>query len=606
MATKKRKISDDHRFFNNSWVDLYFFVEHKGKPLCLICQKTVAVMKEYKIKQHYDSEHKSTFENIIGDLRKIKVNHFKSLLNSQQNIFKKQISQNKSIVWVSYVVSQIISKNNRPFADAEFIKKCMLAVVDEICPDKRKDFEDISLFARTCVRRTEELRNNLMQQLKEKISSFNFFSLTMDESTDVCNTAQLLIFMRGIDDNFNVYEELADLCSLKGTTTGEDLFESIDKSLNNLGLEWKKLVSVTTDCGKNMSGSNKGVIGRITKKMLQNDYEIPMNFHCIIQALCCKVLACQEVMSVIISSINFIRKNGLGHRQFQHFLGEIESEYGDVIYFTEVRWLSRDAALKRFFDLRLEIEMFMNEKNKIVSELSDESWILEFAFLTDITTFLNELNIKLQGKEKLLSDMYTDIKLFQVKLKLLYNNFDQQILYHFSCCKSAIESFVKPLQNEFSTRFDDFYKYDKKIKLFQNPFQVDINNVNNNLQMEVIELQNDEVLKNSFREATSLPQFYSCLPISTFLGIRQFAQKLIAAFAITYICEQTFSIVKYRKSKHSSRLSDEHLRAVLRVSTTSLQADIENLTNKLQAQKLIYNFTIYYSIKFFLKSNFFQ
>jgi len=98
-----------------------------------------------------------------------------------------------------------------------------------------------------------------------------------------------------------------------------------------------------------------------------------MNFYCIIhqEALCCKVLACQEVMSVVISSINFIRKNGLGHRQFQHFLDEIESEYGDVIYFTEVRWLSRGAALKRFFELRLEIEKFMNEKNKIVSELSD-------------------------------------------------------------------------------------------------------------------------------------------------------------------------------------------------------------------------------------------
>lgn len=55
--------------------------------------------------------------------------------------------------------------------------------------------------------------------------------------------------------------------------------------------------------------------------------------------------------------------------------------------------------------------------------------------------------------------------------------------------------------------------------------------------------------------------------------------------ASTYICEQTFSIVKYRKSKHSSRLSDKHLGAVIRVSTTSLQADIESLTNKLQAQK---------------------
>jgi hypothetical protein len=119
----------------------------------------------------------------------------------------------------------------------------------------------------------------------------------MDESTNVCDTAQILIFIRGIDDNFNVYEELTDTYSLKGTAIGEDLFESIEKSLNNLRLEWKKLVSVTTDGGKNMSGSNKGVVGRIKKKLLENDYEISMNFHCIIhqEALCCKVLACQDV-----------------------------------------------------------------------------------------------------------------------------------------------------------------------------------------------------------------------------------------------------------------------------------------------------------------------
>lgn len=142
----------------------------------------------------------------------------------------------------------------------------MLAIVDDICPDKKKDFEEVSLSSRTYVRRTEELGHNLTQQLKEKINSFNFFSLAMGESTDIRDTAQLLIFIRGIDDNFNVYEELADVCSLKGTTTREDLFVCIDKSLNNLGLEWKQLVSVTTDGGKNMSGSNKVVLGRIKKK----------------------------------------------------------------------------------------------------------------------------------------------------------------------------------------------------------------------------------------------------------------------------------------------------------------------------------------------------
>ena len=36
---------------------------------------------------------------------------------------------------------------------------------------------------------------------------FNF-SLALDESADISDVAQLSIFMRGIDDNFNVFEEL--------------------------------------------------------------------------------------------------------------------------------------------------------------------------------------------------------------------------------------------------------------------------------------------------------------------------------------------------------------------------------------------------------------
>jgi len=42
-------------------------------------------------------------------------------------------------------------------------------------------------------------------------------------------------------------EKLANLCSLKETTTREDLFLSIDKSLSNLELELKKLLTITSN-----------------------------------------------------------------------------------------------------------------------------------------------------------------------------------------------------------------------------------------------------------------------------------------------------------------------------------------------------------------------
>lgn len=118
----------------------------------------------------------------------------------------------------------------------------MLAVINEICPKKKNQFEDISLSARTCVIRTEELGANFNFKTEEKVSTFYCFSIATDVSIDVCDTAQLLIFIRGIDLHFNVSEELAELCSFKGTTKEEDLFIEIDKTFY---LSWEKLISLT-------------------------------------------------------------------------------------------------------------------------------------------------------------------------------------------------------------------------------------------------------------------------------------------------------------------------------------------------------------------------
>jgi hypothetical protein len=74
----------------------------------------------------------------------------------------------------------------------------------------------------------------------------------MDESNDITDTAQLLIFIRGIDDTFMFHEELSGLCSLKGTITGEDLFLKVQETVASLELSLEKLKSVTTDGGKDM------------------------------------------------------------------------------------------------------------------------------------------------------------------------------------------------------------------------------------------------------------------------------------------------------------------------------------------------------------------
>lgn len=111
------------------------------------------------------------------------------------------------------------------------------------------------------------------------------------------------------------------------------------------------------------------------------------------QALCGKNASLSEIMNIVVHNVNYIRKSALSHRQFKNFLAEIESEYPDIPYHCEVRWLSRGYVLKRFVYLRSEIDIFMTEKNRVVTELADLSWLWILAFLVDITQLLNEFCI---------------------------------------------------------------------------------------------------------------------------------------------------------------------------------------------------------------------
>jgi hypothetical protein len=58
----------------------------------------------------------------------------------------------------------------------------------------------------------------------------------------------------------------------------------------------------------------------------------------------------------------------------------------------------------------------MEKKDRNIEELNDEGWITDLVFLVDVTGHLNYLNKELQGKDKLITDMYDNIKVFRVKL----------------------------------------------------------------------------------------------------------------------------------------------------------------------------------------------
>ena len=55
--------------------------------------------------------------------------------------------------------------------------------------------------------------------MKSKAANFKFYALAKDDSTDATDMSQLVIFTTGIDDEYNVTEEMACLVPLKDTAS---------------------------------------------------------------------------------------------------------------------------------------------------------------------------------------------------------------------------------------------------------------------------------------------------------------------------------------------------------------------------------------------------
>jgi len=143
---------------------------------------------------------------------------------------------------------------------------------------------------------------------------------------------------------------------------------------------------------------------------------------------------------------------------------------------------------------------------------------------------------------------------------------------------------ISDLKLQFDLRFSDFKANEKYFNLFSIPFSLSIEDVPENMQMEIIDLQNNKILKEKYNNV-ELSIFYSkYIDTETYPNLRNNELKMMSLFGSTYTCEHIFSRMKIDKSKTRARLTDIHLENSLRIASSQIQPNIDKLVSEKQCQ----------------------
>uniref|UniRef100_A0A3P8U3W7 HAT C-terminal dimerisation domain-containing protein n=1 Tax=Amphiprion percula TaxID=161767 RepID=A0A3P8U3W7_AMPPE len=408
-----------------------------------------------------------------------------------------------------------------------------------------RQISKLQLSDSTLSRHVENILDDLFIKLIDDLKKTQNFNLAIDESTDVSDTVQLMIWARFFNgDTF--MEEMLALLPLTGQTRGEDICLVLTDFFQGPGreIDLGKLVSITTDGAPSMVGKERGLVALMRK-----------------EDLCCKLKGgeLKTTMGKVVKVVNYIRGDALKHRQFRTLVEEYNTQYEDLMLHAAVRWMSRGIVLEKLVDLLMK-------------------FALEAAFLVDTTKHLNSLNLKLQGNNKLLPALVNDVSAFMEKL-CLYQDHGDNDFTHFPNLRSQVSQlhsvsfepavcvqYLDELASEFSSRFNDLWAIMPMIKMVENPYNADVRDVSQHCEMfgvskenfeeELIELRNNQALKQKHLDESMVIFWMQSVP-TAYSTIILCAKKILTCFGSTYVCESGFSTMGVIKSKQHNSLSDQ-------------------------------------------------
>ncbi|CAK6977302.1 zinc finger BED domain-containing protein 5-like [Scomber scombrus] len=196
-------------------------------------------------------------------------------------------------------------------------------------------------------------------------------------------------------------------------------------------------------------------------------------------------LELKTVLDQAVKAVNFIKSRPLQSRLFGVLCGEMGSDHKQLLLDTEVRWLSRGKVLTRLFELRDEVRLFfLNSKFELAHCFNDFEWLAKLAYLADIFSHLNSLNLALQGSAVSVFKVQHKVeatirKLAQWKKRVDQGNYDSfENISDFltkeeTRLPNTVTNAVKEHLEGLKTQLREYFPaLDRQCSWIENPFEV--------------------------------------------------------------------------------------------------------------------------------------
>ncbi|KRZ88153.1 Zinc finger BED domain-containing protein 5 [Trichinella sp. T8] len=392
----------------------------------------------------------------------------------------------------SYSISLNITKKAQSYTIGEEI---VIPVIKELIEtvmkkDSERVLKCIPLSAKTVQRRIDEMASDVEKILVSELQHSKF-SIQLDELAFGCSNV-LMAYVRYYSQSLKcIVDEFLFANYLKGDAKSETIFRCLEHYLKEHHVPFGNITAVATDGAPSMVGRYRG-FANLLKETVPDVRAV----HCVLHRhhLVAKNLSGElhAALKVCSKAVNKIKGQTTNSGLFAILCEKNNETFNQLLFHTEVRWLSGGDYLQRLVDLNHSTVEFLADVDQTLCEELKKCKNHLF-YLADLYSKFHETQKRLQGK---------DVSIIQART----------VLIGFRAKIGPFKSFLarRDFKEDFKIRFEDLENMTVPDWIIT-PFDIEIENANVefSLQEKHVEMISADLEAKLLFKHKSLSEFWS-------------------------------------------------------------------------------------------------